>query len=250
MFDGFMPPPASAAKRVASGVQMVPSVAGLAFPSLGAQVGILDAKLSAHQPVCLTLGNSPTGPNANGEWPGGGSYVAGLVNQAGVAFGGTTALRAACVLEYGMGSSQNKVYFDWIPGSYNLPPCERVSVSILPWGTTWTGAYLSSFAALASVSEGEIDTAHVPTVSGYGVLTAATPQSFTVPCNARAVDCFNADPTTTPSITLKDGATGTRNYSTGQWIGPTPLDVVAAGYTVKVESDTTTIALLRWYLAL
>lgn len=250
MFDGIMPPLAKAGKTVASGVQVVPTVAGLGFPSLGAAVGVCSARFAGKEPVILTIGGNPTGPSSDGQWPQGGGYMGGLINQASAAFGGPTSLRIACVLEYGLGSASNKVYMDWAPGSYNLPPCEYARVSALPWGTTWAGVTLNRFAAVASFSEGELQGAHVPVLSAQGALIAATAQVFTVPAAARAVEVFNTDTTTTPVITLKGAATATRNYATGLWIGPTPVPVNVQSGSLTVTSDVTTVADLRWYLSL
>lgn len=251
MFDGIMPPLARPGRApIASGVQMLPSVAGLALPTAGAAVGVLQGRFAGRDPVCLTLGCAQAGINPLGEWPGAGAFQAGLVNQAGAPFGGPTSLRIACALEYGAGSSSNKVFCDWQPGSYNLPPCEFVRVAALPWGTTWAGAVLNTFAAVASVAEGELQGAHVPTLSALGSLSAGVEQRFVVPNNARAFDVYNSDWTTTPLITVKGAATGTRNYASGAFVGAVPLPIWQPGDVVRVVSDVNTLATLRWFLAL
>lgn len=240
LFGGYMPPPATGGKkRISSGVQIIPTVAGLGTPNDSQKVGICEARFSGNEPVVLQLGGQV-----------GNAYVGGLVNSLGSPFGGATALRIMAVLEYALGSVQNRVLFDWIGGTINLPPCEFARISALPWGTTWAGALLNTFAATAAFAEGELRGAMVPRLSANGALAAATPQTFAVPAQARAVEVYNNDSTTTPVFTLKGGVTATRNYATGLWIAPTPVPVAPQSGGVVIESDVTTVANITWYLQL
>lgn len=254
---GVMPPSAQAARRpaVASGTQVVPTVDGLAFPSDGAAVGICEVRGEA-LPRVLTIGfpvggvfvgsSFPPYPEAASTGPG----KAGIVNAAGTAFGGSTVRRLAAVLEYGSGSAAQKVYFDWCPGSYNLPPCDFARVSVLPWGTTWTGALLNRYPANASFSPGELQDAHVPTVTANGTLVAGVQQTFIAPSCARAVEILNVDNTTTPVLQLKGEVTATRNYAAlSAFPGASPLPLYA-GATFTAESDVSTVAALIFYLSL
>jgi hypothetical protein len=251
-FRGVMSPSAEPARRKwFTGVEVVPKTAPLGTPDPSRQVGILEGRFDARSPLCLSIGQAATGYSSGFGWPASQAYKAGLVNVAGVAFGGATVLRAACVLEYGSGSQSNRVAFDWAEGSYNLPPCEFVRVSVLVWGTSWP---LNQLAALATVAEGKIDGAMVPVQSSVGALSAGVPQSFAPPSHARAFEVLLTDPSPiapTPVIAIKGGTTGTRDYATKSFFPAwSPLDIAPQADNVSVVSDVTCAATVRWYLAL
>lgn len=255
-FQGNMPPNsiAEAGGEFASGVQAFgPLPNATPLPSLSEAIGVVSGTWKHAKKRTITLGVTPDNYPGSGPFPTGGATVsqAGIVNAAGVQFGGATTLRLACILEYGVGSASQKVICDWKAGTYNLPPCQFVRISALPWGTNWSA---NAGTLAAAVAEGELYGAPVPTVTGYGALTAATAQSFNAPAYARAFDFWPEDNTTTPVMTARFLAAGAgvqvqRNYATGAFFpGWSPIEFYAS--TISLISDVDTAAILRWYLSL
>lgn len=257
MFDGTMPPLASPAKtRVFSGFQSIAPVAGLALPTDGAAVGVVQGRFSGNRGIVLSLG-FPVGGIIPGvgfpPYPTQGANIAptdcGLVDGSNTQLGVASVQKLACVLEYGCGSSQSKVYMDYQPGSYNLPPSEFVRVSALPWGTGWTAG--GTFPAVASLAEGELQDSYPPVASGWGAFDAGVSKSFPVPAQARAVEIVMVGNLVAATIQLTGAVTATRNYATGQFVpGWSPLDILSPGAQLAVVSDLACVLQLKWYLAL
>lgn len=255
-FGGIMPDNALAAgkEEFVSGLQIFGPLANApALPDYNQAIGVVEGTWKTSRARAFTLGITPNNYPGSGNFPPAGPSVtqAGIVNAAGAAFGGGSALRLACLLEYGVGSAVQKAVCDWQPGTYNLPPCQFVRISALPWGTAWNAN--ASYAA-AAISAGHLEGAPVPTVTGLGVLLAATAQSFTPPAYARAFEFWNGDNTTTPALTGRffnagAGVSVTRNYATGAFTpGFTPIEFYSAA--LSLLSDVDTVAVLRWYLSL
>jgi hypothetical protein len=170
-----------------------------------------------------------------------------LVDVTGAALGASADKRLACVIEYGSGSSSQKVYCDWFPGSYNIPPSEFVRVSALAWGTAWAaGAY----PCVASVSPGELQNAHVPTVTGIGAMSAGVVRYFAPPACARAVEVEVWSFSQAPKLNLTGGVVATRDYSAlvfAPGVSPMPTQ---PGDTIGLVSDIDASVRLRFYLSL
>lgn len=254
MFDGMMPPPAPGKAVLVSGVQVIPNVPSLAKPSDGAQVGICNGTWPRSIPRVLTIGFPVGGIGPNAAFPpahGEAIFDCGILDATGAVFQDGPAL--ACVLEYGSGAASQKVYFDWCEGSYNIPPCEFVRVSALPWGTAGGGWPLGQFAAIASVAEGSLQTAHVPTATGRSTMAAGVQQFFNAPVNARAMDVtwVGSDSSeTAPLITLSDGVAAKLDYSAGSFQpGYSPLPVLP-GQLFSVKSSTDATIEIRYYISL
>lgn len=259
-FDGPFPEPASAAKQVsASGVQQVPQVLALDHPTNGAAIGILEGQWKEAERRVLTIGFPLGGVNNDGSFPPEAiaaystpaSLDCGITDVANTPIGGIVAEQhLACVLEYGTGASSQKIYFDWVPGSYNLPPCEFVRVSALPWGTNWNSVPTQNFFPVnASVSPGELQGAHVPTASQTAKLTGGLPVEMNSPSGARAFEIACVD-NGTPVLTVQNGINATRDYAAkANFPGWTPL-ATSPNTQVTVLSDIDTTVTLTWYLAL
>jgi hypothetical protein len=242
---------------VVSGIETLPNVPTLGMPTEGAKVGVVSVKGRA-VPRVLTIGGPVTGILANGgSFP---PYSMTAANRSAVqcgltdsllvqALGGSALMRMACVLEYGSGSCLQRVFFDWRPGSYNLPPCEFARVSALPWGTDWP---LGKHSVLASIAEGELQDAAQPICSGTGQLLAGAARLFTTPANALFFDVANSDDAgALPLIIADQGAYAIRNYSTGQFIpGWTPVDAPMPGQILRVRSSVDAYVTLAWTLQL
>ena len=267
MFDGIMPPRARAlnspeSSAGASLVMVPPSAGILDVPAETSQFGIVDKRWQDIAPRIVTIG-FPTGgiapassyppfPKFSSAAPSS-AFQCGLLDTSGVAFGALlpgVRARAALVLEYGIGSAGQKVYMDWRPGAYQVPPCEWARASILLWGTDWN-SLVQAYAAAASFATGRID-AHPPTVTGEGIMFAGAGRSFAVPANARAFEVENISSTATPVITIAGTfVSAVRNYATGAFVpGWSPLDSPIPGATVSITSDVDTSLRVTFYLAL
>ncbi len=150
--------------------------------------------------------------------------------------------------------------FDWVPGSYNLPPCTYANVSVLPWGPVFAsnwGEVLFS----AAVSPGNLRGAHVPTVSSSYDLAVTDFVVVPVPDHARAVEVFSttSDAGHLPAgkLTLEGSAIALRDFGNNVYApGWTPLEVTPVGggqVTVRCLDNggsPTCSFQLRWYLSL
>lgn len=250
--------PAQAVRDVASGNQLVPNQTPGATPT-GPGVCILNKVFSKVEQRVLTLGiqagNAQLAtafPTAVFNGPVFASTSCGIVDSTGAPVGlGAGHPYLACVLEYGAGSASQKCWTDWYQGSYNLPPCEFVRVSALPWGTWWALFPLNSFNAVASVSPGELQGGHVPTVTAVGSFAAGVARTFPTPANARALEVVCTDPTVATTVTISGAAAGTRNLLTGVMSpGWTPLELDLGVASVTVTSSAATNLRMQFYLQL
>jgi hypothetical protein len=265
MFDGIMPPLASAvgAQAYASGVQTLPTslTGALGIPTDGAAVGICQGEWKEARPRSVMLGFPLGGVQVGGAFPphpraagSSASLDAGGCDVAGAALGGAVLRRLACQLEYGCGSSSQKVFFDWQPGTYNIPPCTFVRVSALPWGTDWNTVALlygvGCFPVLATVSEGNLQDAHPPVVTVRWAAAAGTQYGMNAPACARAFEVANVDSSVTPVVRVLGDINARRDYATlTNYPGWTPLDVATAD-NIAVTSDVATTLQVIWTLAL
>lgn len=247
-----------ALRDVASGNQTIPNQVPPATAS-GPGVCILNRVFSKVEQRVLTLGiqagNAQLAqafPTAVFNGPVFASTSCGIVDAAGAAVGlGAGHPYLACALEYGVGSASQKCWVDWYQGSYNLPPCEFVRVSALPWGTWWALFPLNCFNAVASVGPGHIQGAHVPTVTAVGAFTAGVARTFPTPANARAVEVLCVDPTVVTTVTLSGAVSGTRNLVTGAVVpGWSPLELDLGVASVTVLSSANATLRMQFYLQL
>lgn len=164
----------------------------------------------------------------------------------------------ACMLEYGVGSAGARVIFDWVPGSYNLPPCTFANVSVLPWGPVFASNWNETLFS-AAVSPGILQGAHVPTVSGAYSLAEGDYLVIPIPDHARYFDVFavGAPDGFAGKLVVSGGADGVRDFGSGNLVpGWTPLDVTTrGGNVVQVTCDDdggllTVPFIMRWWLAL
>ena len=250
--------PAAAVRDVASGNELIPQQAVPPLP-VGPGVCIVNRVFSKVEQRVLTLGiqagnamGAASFPVAVFNGPVFASTCCGLVDSTGTALGlGAGHPYLACVLEYGMGSASQKCWIDWYQGSYNLPPCEFVRVSALPWGEWWPLFPMSCFNAVVSVGPGELQGAHVPTVSAVGAFAAGVPRVFDAPANARAVEVSAVDPAVNTTITLAGPAAARRNLSTGVMVpGWTPIELELGVSALTVTSSAAANIRLQFYLEL
>lgn len=176
------------------------------------------------------------------------SFIAGFLGTA--AWQANTGERyAAAVLTYGSGASSHRVVFDWRPGTYNLPPCEAVSLSVLPYGSGWAGAG-NVFTFVASCSPGSVQDAHVPTVTGAGLVQAEA--RVAVPSRARMVDAYvvGAIPGAAGYVTAVQGSGHTllRDYANSVFypMGPAPAEPGDLFVDVGGEASGFTVGLKFW----
>lgn len=166
----------------------------------------------------------------------------------------------ACVLEYGQGSAGSRVMFDWVPGSYNLPPCTFANVSVLAWGPAFESNWNETVFA-AAVSPGQLQSAHVPTVSGRYAFAVDDAIIVPVPDHARGFELlpmnFTTEKVPAGSFLVSGAAEGTRDFGNAAYSPAwTPLEVTG-GQNKEVQincldvGDGPTVSVyLRWYLAL
>ncbi len=253
--EGYWAPPGAAAVvDVSSGNQLIPSVPPDALAN-GTGVGILAKTFSRIEPRILTLGIPSANPIAGGAFPGVafngpvfGSTSCGMVDSASNPF---SLLNLACSLEYGSGSASQHCWIDWYQGSYNLPACEFVRVSALPWGTSWGLFPLNSFNAVASVSPGQIQGAHVPTVTTVGAFVAGVLRVVGTPANARAFEVLCTDPTVNTTVTISGACSGTRNLNTGVVVpGWSPLELDLGFSAIGITASANCNLRLQFYIQL
>lgn len=225
------------------------------------------------EPRTLQLGTMPAGvtpnsrafPISTDQRAPGASYeawqLARLGDDASEVFMGN-GFPVACLLEYGCGAAGSRVMFDWVPGSYNLPPCTYANVSVLPWGPVFESNWNeTSFSA--AVSAGSLQGAHVPTVSASYALAEDDYVTIPVPDHARYFDVVSTLSTDehkpAGSLAVSGASVGLRDFGAGVYSpGWSPLDVTVAGgsvneVTVRCLDDGGSPSLafqLRWYLAL
>lgn len=250
--------PAAVLKDTVSGNQLIPNqVPGTTASGPG--VCILTRIFSKVEHRVLTLGiqagNAQAAtafPTAVFNGPVFASTSAGLVDAVGAPVGlGAGHPYLACALEYGVGSASQKCWVDWYQGSYNLPPCEFVRVSALPWGAWWALFGLNIFNAVASVGTGVLQGAHVPTVTAVGAFAAGVPRAFPTPANARAVEVLCVDPTVNTTIAVSGAASATRNLSTGLVVpGWTPVELDLGVSAVTITSSAAATLRIQFYLQL
>lgn len=254
--EGRFPGPGlTAYDKVATGNQTFPIATPPATPD-GVGIAVLQREWHEAEPRVLTIGLAPPNPVlgapfppivVNGEVPA--VMMGGLVASGGVALGDGP--YAAGTLEYGAGSATQKVWMDFFQGSINVPPCNWLRYSVLPWGAGWAGVALNSLVAKAVCVPGQLQGAHVPTLTARGFFSAGLARLFTVPSNARAVDVYCEDPATNVTITIRDGASGVRNYSTGTIIpGWTPLTVNPARGALTVLASVDATLVVTFFLEL
>lgn len=228
----------------------------------GPGIGVIQQTFRTCQPRVLSLGVSAGGAVPAQAFPVdvlnagfSASLSAGLVDFAGAPLNFAPAQFAhpylACVLQYGSGSARQQCWIDWYQGSYNLPACEFVQVSALPWGLPWNALTGAPFQAVASCSPGQMQGAHVPTVTGVGDFVAATPRVFIPPANARAVEVSCVDPTVNTTVTISGAAAGTRNLSTGTMSpGWTPLEMDLGQNRITITSSADAQLRVQFFLQL
>lgn len=252
------PGPATVARDVVSGNELIPNQVPGALPN-GPGVCILNRIFSKVEQRVLTLGiqagnasNGAAFPTAVFNGPAFASTSCGIVDAAGVAVGlGAGHPYLACALEYGVGSASQKCWVDWYQGSYNLPPCEFVRVSALPWGAWWALFPNDVFNAVASVGPGHLQGAHVPTVSAVGAFAAGVARSFPTPANARAIEVLAVDPTVNTTITISGACAASRNLSTGLMSpGWTPVELELGVSAITVTSSAAATLRMQFYLQL
>lgn len=258
--EGYWPGPAPAAvmREVVSGNELVPQGTVGETPD-GPGVCILNRVFSTVKQRVLTLGiqagNAQAGrgfPTAVFNGPVFASTSCGLVDGAGLALDlGAGHPYLACMLEYGVGAASQKCWIDWYQGSYNLPPCEFVRVSAIPWGKWWAGFPQACFNAVASVGEGDLQGAHPPTVTAVGSVVGGATRSFSTPANARAVEVLLVDPASAATLVVSGAAAGVRSMQVGlNSPGWSPLDLDLGVSAVAVTSDMDAVIRVQFWLQL
>lgn len=168
-----------------SGVEQVPALGGTvgAKPN-GAMVGVCEWQSEVPKSVCVQLAFPVLGPGPTAPFPPPSQTVgdAGLLDINGVDVSGGAVYMAARI-EYGCGSASQVMWCDWRPGAINLPPSQFVKVAAVPWGP-WNTLTTQ---VQASIVAGNLQGAHVPTATGFGVWNPGETKSFKIPAGARAV---------------------------------------------------------------
>jgi hypothetical protein len=144
------------------------------------------------------------------------------------------------IVEYGSGGAYERVAMDLRGGSYQLPPCEEVRVSVT---TTEVGAFLPALSIGGAITAGTHPSPTVPTYT-WRDEALATDATVGVPARARTVDCWIGNTTGAaiygsgaPVLSLLQNACQPqliRDYSLGVWAPPYPAPCVPGG-----EVDTT-----------
>lgn len=157
----------------------------------------------------------------------------------------------AAVLEYGCRGANRRVYMDWKPGSYNVPPCDYLSLSVAPFGTRFQAP---GYTFMASAAPGVLDGAHVPQVSGlFG--GNSFPVTIAAPAHAQAVDFLGSQPTSvvtaSPGAFPNVGPLIVRNNVTGVYLPPWgPVECQEDAVFTITDAITTDVVLITWYLRL
>lgn len=219
----------------------LPRVLQIGIPTKRYQAGVANyfpPPSAADNPAALGIGDQ--------------SFDCGLIDGAGNTWEsrsfGVGGKCMACVLEYGVGAASNVVFFDWLQGVYQLPPCTFARVSALPWGSGYTAPVTLRLAA--TIAPGEAQGAHVPTATGHRWVTGGATATLFPPNGARAMDVAQFD-AQTAVVTVTGAVNAKRNYpALSQYPGWSPVEVMAAVGAVSVSSDVDALLSLRWYLQL
>lgn len=138
------------------------------------------------------------------------------------------------IVDYGSGSASERCKLDLRAGSYQLPTCEQVTVSV----TTVVGSRaLPAFSIGGALIAGRYPNPTIPTYTWVSALNLD--DQVYVPARARFVDLWLANGTTTnvygtgaPVLSLlTDGAQAQliRDYNLGVWAPPFPVPLITAG---------------------
>lgn len=88
-----------------------------------------------------------------------------------------------CFLEFGFGAVSQQVLFDWMPGSYQLPPCNYARVSAVAWGLV-----PSAIITLRGTLMPGVGAQKVPTRSQRHTLAAAAGRTILFSFYTRAIE--------------------------------------------------------------
>lgn len=117
------------------------------------------------------------------------------------------------VLTYGLKGVRRRVSFDLRCATYQLPPCDQVTVET--WAYTTEASFSKNLKVRAMLSEGNINNAELPTFTFQKSLAAAATTAITPPAQARYFDfwvtsstgVFTATQDTTRLYAKRDAAT-------------------------------------------
>ncbi len=226
-----------------------------------APVGIFRASYKTVAPRTLQLGSQqvvqaavPTYPPT--DWGGSfnGAWSCGFITEDGTP--DSFQQKAACQLKYGLGPVAETVIFDWRPGAYNLPPCQYVECAVILWGIGWSASVLRSTLFKAATAPGQMEGAHVPTVTG-----AFSPDhnglEIDAPRRAAAVDVYpvsqngtvvGLEGVTTSEIAFSPTIYRTTDDPSANAPGWTPVECPAGSrFTLLSGND---VYLVRFFLQL
>jgi hypothetical protein len=162
---------------------------------------------------------------------------------------------------YGSGSCQQRIVMDMRPGSYQLPPCQQVTVTAKPWFTSNSVSMLNPLSFDATVAPGQGLVSRRPTYTTYYSLTGSAAVNVRVPDYACYVDCWAkvaALGAGKPVLTLYPGTGGgtsfgfpslIRDYTSGVWAPPQPAASFGCGELMQLVSTVTCEAWVQFELA-
>lgn len=250
MFDGDMPPSGRGPRgpfSVGTGNQAVPQSLPVLATPVAPATGIAEWRWDRAEPRCVQLAFPAVTAGPNVPFPpvqGNHHTSCGLVDLAGSPLGTAQAWLAA-VIEYGCGAASQKLYCDWQPGAFNLPPSDFVRVSALGWGDP--AVFTNQLQVQASIATGTVDGCHVPTATGRGLFTAGVARNFQVPPGARAIAVLVAD-ASLPVVTLRGSAWANFDFSAPAFTpGIYVVDVLDSD-VVQIKASIDALLTVSWYL--
>lgn len=169
-------------------------------------------------------------------------------------------------VEYGAAGTTQSVRLDLRGGSYQLPPCEEVRVTVT---TAVQATFLPALNIVGSIVPGVHPSPTVPTYTWRDeVLASGVSNNVMVPPRARTVDCWvsNDDPTVpiygsgAPVLCLAGDvmcAQVIRDYALGVWAPPYPCPMVmhtdldtSIYKLIAIASDVACVAIVQFELQL
>ncbi len=254
MFDGYMPPRATAAGPAGSvsGRSSIPANAVVGATPLASQTyGIVEGTWPDAEPRCVVVGGYAGQLQVTNFPPAavlGSSHRSGLITVGGALWVSGFTQPMALRLEYGHGSATKSVWLDYEPGAYNLPACSWVRVSVVPWHVAgWVGNGIIELAA--SIGSGNMQDCIVPTATG--IVTGAGPWVASPPAQARAFIVTSDGQSGADIITASGAGYCLRNYATGAFVpGYDPVELGGPGDLTITHTVPAAYVVLKWLFQL
>lgn len=179
------------------------------------------------------------------------AFLAGFIPLGGSASSGRFAVLKCTV---GTGVSARTFYADWVPGSYQIPPCEAVTVQVVPYGGGWGQ---QDWTFVASVADGLLPSGHPLTYSGQVQLNPLASVIVNVPPFARSMEVEHPNPSGPNPKLLVHGAPGDPWWQPGVIRGDGAPLVPQGVFTVasrqvefaNLSATDTAGAFVRFYVA-